>query len=103
MSEKSMLGSSNKGFSIEFEKSIRKIKKWYTPWGINIQNIKKLYVSYDCYKIKKIYMKIDNKTILIVGLVILAAMGILFKEKDLSLALGSGLVGYLSKDVTQKK
>lgn len=48
-------------------------------------------------------MKIDNKTVLIVGLVILAAMGILFKEKDLSLALGSGLVGYLSKDVTQKK
>ena len=35
-------------------------------------------------------MKIDNKTVLIVGLVILAAMGILFKEKDLSLALGSG-------------
>lgn len=48
-------------------------------------------------------MKIDNKTVLIVGLVILAAMGILFQEKDLALALGSGLVGYLSKDVSYKK
>ena len=48
-------------------------------------------------------MKVDNKTILIVGLIILAAMGILFQEKDLSLALGSGLVGYLSKDTTYKK
>ena len=55
------------------------------------------------YKIKKNHMKINNKTVLIVGLVILSGMGIIFQEKDLALAIGSGLVGYLSKDVSHKK
>ena len=48
-------------------------------------------------------MKIDNKTILIVGLLLIAIISIMLKEKDLALAVSGGLVGYLSKDVTQKK
>ena len=48
-------------------------------------------------------MKIDNKTILIIGLLLIAMISIILKEKDLALAVSGGLVGYLSKDVTQKK
>ena len=55
------------------------------------------------YNLKKGYMKIDNKTILIVGLLLIAIISIILKEKDLALAVSGGLVGYLSKDVTQKK
>ena len=61
------------------------------------------YILFICYNLKKDYMKIDNKTILIVGLLLIAMISIILKEKDLALAVSGGLVGYLSKDVTQKK
>lgn len=48
-------------------------------------------------------MKIDNKTILIIGLIFLATIGVLLKQKDFALAIGSGLVGYLSKDSYNQK
>lgn len=48
-------------------------------------------------------MKTDNKTILIVGLLLIAIISIIVKEKDLALAVSGGLVGYLSKDITEKK
>lgn len=60
-------------------------------------------ILFICYNLKKDYMKIDNKTILIVGLLLIAIISIILKEKDLALAVSGGLVGYLSKDVTQKK
>jgi len=40
----------------------------------------------------------DNKTILIIGLILIAVISIFFNVKDLALAVASGLVGYLSKD-----
>lgn len=40
----------------------------------------------------------DNKTILIIGLILIAVLSIFFNVKDLALAVASGLVGYLSKD-----
>lgn len=40
----------------------------------------------------------NNRTVLIIGLVIIAILGIVFDVKDISLAVASGLVGYLSKD-----
>ena len=48
-------------------------------------------------------MKIDNKTVLIVGLLLIAIVSIILKEKDLALAVSGGLVGYLSKDVKERK
>lgn len=60
-------------------------------------------ILFICYNLEKDYMKIDNKTILIVGLLLIAMISIILKEKDLALAVSGGLVGYLSKDVTQKK
>lgn len=39
-----------------------------------------------------------NKTMLILGLIIIAIIATLLHLQDLSLAVSSGLVGYLSKD-----
>lgn len=47
-------------------------------------------------------MKIDNRTILIVGLIIIALLGMILHVKELPLAVSSGLVGYLSKDSNVK-
>ena len=44
--------------------------------------------------------ELDNKTILIVGLIIMALVSLYVGEKDIALAISSGLVGYLSKEVT---
>lgn len=44
-------------------------------------------------------MEFNNKTILIGGLVILSLVAMYFSYKDIALAIASGLVGYLSKDV----
>lgn len=41
----------------------------------------------------------DNKTILIIGLIIMAVASLSVGEKDIALSISSGLVGYLSKDV----
>lgn len=43
-------------------------------------------------------MEYDNKTILILGLVIIAIIGMIYNINELPLAVASGLVGYLSKD-----
>ena len=43
-------------------------------------------------------MKIDNRSILIIGLIIIALVGMMLDVKELPLAVSSGLVGYLSKD-----
>lgn len=43
-------------------------------------------------------MEFDNKTIVILGLVIIGVGALYVGNKDLALAIGSGLVGYLSKD-----
>jgi len=43
-------------------------------------------------------MEIDNRTILIIGLIIIAIIGMILDVKELPLAVSSGLVGYLSKD-----
>ena len=43
-------------------------------------------------------MEFDNKTIVILGLVIIGVGALYVGNKDLSLAIGAGLVGYLSKD-----
>ena len=48
-------------------------------------------------------MDVDNKTILIVGLIIIAVMGMLLNINELPLAVASGLVGYLSKDINIEK
>lgn len=48
-------------------------------------------------------MDVDNKTILIIGLIIIAIMGMIFNIKELPLAVASGLVGYLSKDINIEK
>lgn len=44
-------------------------------------------------------MNFNNRTILIIGLVILSFTAMYFSYKDIALAIASGLVGYLSKDV----
>ena len=44
-------------------------------------------------------MEFNNKTLLIGGLVILSVLAMYFSYKDIALAIASGLVGYLSKDV----
>lgn len=43
-------------------------------------------------------MEYDNKTIVIIGLIALGIVVLYIGHKDLALAIGSGLVGYLSKD-----
>ena len=42
--------------------------------------------------------KFDNKTILIIGLIAIALVGMICGTKDIPLAVASGLTGYLSKD-----
>ena len=43
-------------------------------------------------------MEFDNKTILIIGLILIGAIAVHIGNNNLALAIGSGLVGYLSKD-----
>lgn len=43
-------------------------------------------------------MEFNNKSFLIIGLIILAFVAMYFSYKDIALAIASGLVGYLSKD-----
>ena len=43
-------------------------------------------------------MEFDNKTIVILGLVVIGVGALYVGNKDLALAVGAGLVGYLSKD-----
>lgn len=43
-------------------------------------------------------MQVDNKTILISGLLVCAGISLMIKNHDVALAIVSGLVGYLSKD-----
>lgn len=43
-------------------------------------------------------MMVDNKTILISGLLVCAGISLVIKNHDVALAIVSGLVGYLSKD-----
>ena len=43
-------------------------------------------------------MEFDNKTIVILGLVIIGVGALYVGNKDLALSVGAGLVGYLSKD-----
>jgi len=45
-------------------------------------------------------MEVDNKTFVIVGLIGLGLVACYMGNKDLALAIGSGLVGYLSKDAS---
>lgn len=44
------------------------------------------------------FNEFDNRTILIIGLIIIALIGMILNVKELPLAVASGLVGYLSKD-----
>ena len=46
-------------------------------------------------------MNFDNKTILIVGLVIGGILCIYIKNTELASVIFGGLLGYLSKDITQ--
>ena len=43
-------------------------------------------------------MQVDNKTILISGLLVCAGISLIIKNHDVALAIVAGLVGYLSKD-----
>lgn len=43
-------------------------------------------------------MMVDNKTILISGLLVCAGISLVINNHDVALAIVSGLVGYLSKD-----
>ena len=43
-------------------------------------------------------MELDNKTFVILGVIAMGVLAIFFKNNNLALAIGSGLVGYLSKD-----
>lgn len=45
-------------------------------------------------------MEFDNKTIVIIGLILIGLTALYCGNKDLALAIGSGLVGYLSKDAS---
>lgn len=45
-------------------------------------------------------MEFDNKTIVIIGLILIGLTSLYCGNKDLALAIGSGLVGYLSKDAS---
>lgn len=46
-------------------------------------------------------MKIDNKTLIIIGVVFMGFGALYINYNDLALAVVSGLVGYLSKDATE--
>ena len=43
-------------------------------------------------------MELNNKTILITGLIVTGICGLFLNYQDLSLAIVSGLLGYLAKD-----
>lgn len=45
-------------------------------------------------------MEVDNKTIVIIGLIAIGISALYVGNKDLALAIGSGMVGYLSKDAS---
>lgn len=45
-------------------------------------------------------MEIDNKTIIIVGVLIMGMGALCVKYNDLALAVVSGLLGYLTKEAT---
>lgn len=45
-------------------------------------------------------MEWDNKTIVIIGLIMIAIISLYVGDKDISLSIGSGLVGFLSKDAS---
>ena len=49
------------------------------------------------------FEKFDNKTILILGLIIIAILSLYVGEKDIALAVSGGLVGYLSKDLVDSR
>ena len=40
----------------------------------------------------------DNKTVLIIGLIVIAIVALFFHYKDIALTISGGLVGYISKD-----
>ncbi len=44
-------------------------------------------------------MELNNKTILIVGIISIAILALYFKNNELAAAALGGLVGYLSKDI----
>jgi len=46
-------------------------------------------------------MEIDNKTLIIVGVVFMGFGALYINYNDLALAVVSGLVGYLSKDAAE--
>lgn len=45
-------------------------------------------------------MEFDNKTIVIIGIIAIGLGALFTGNDDLALAIGSGLVGYLSKDAS---
>lgn len=45
-------------------------------------------------------MEFDNKTIVIMGIIAIGLGALFTGNDDLALAIGSGLVGYLSKDAS---
>ena len=75
----------------------------FIHYNYNILFNKRYVLAFDVGQGDSTLLHIDNKTILIVGLLLIAMISIILKEKDLALAVSGGLVGYLSKDITQKK
>ena len=47
-------------------------------------------------------MEFNNKTILITGLIVCSAIAMLCNYEQIALAIVSGLVGYLSKDIVDR-
>lgn len=47
-------------------------------------------------------MDIDNKTILIIGLILGGMFSLYLKQENIASAIFGGLVGYLSKDIPQE-
>lgn len=48
----------------------------------------------------KVKMEFNNKTVVICGLIMLGLLALVYRYDELALAIGSGLVGYLSKDAS---
>lgn len=46
-------------------------------------------------------MEFDNKTILIIGLILGGMFSLYLKQENIASAIFGGLVGYLSKDIPQ--
>ena len=44
------------------------------------------------------FVMFDNKTVLIIGLIVIAIVALFFHYKDIALTISGGLVGYISKD-----